>query len=853
VTDAAYPPSPTYEPRNIIWQPQPGPQSVMLACPIQEVFFGGQRGGSKLSPLTEPVCTPKGWVPIGSLSVGSVITDPTTGGHCTVIGVYPQGVQDIYRVTTDDGASCLVGLEHLWAYKLPNAMRPRTKFSSERRFAESELGADASGSTRWDNLWVGQTGELIAALAEGKRPRIPLTEPVIFTVNGRTGDGPVTPYMAGVLLGDGALGTMTVTSCDDEVRDFLAATGFTPDKKLHTDGKPMSWRATGALRKSIDQWCRNHGLNGKHSWDKFIPPCVFTASLEYRLEFLRGLMDTDGTVDDRGRCFFTSVSLELAQGVRRLVWSLGGKASLRSSPSYYVKDGERVECRTAHTVRVWLKRTSVLFKIARKRARCTDSWNGGYELMREVVSVEKVGREEAVCIRVDTPHGLYLTDGFIVTHNTDTLLADAGFHMVQNPIHGNGVLFRKTYKQLDEILKRTHEIYPALGAKYADYVWKWPRGATLKLRYLDRDADAEEYQGFNLNYVGVDEAGNFASSAGLDKLWGAMRSAHGVPVLRRLTGNPGGVGTVWLRNRYVHNRTPMVPFFYRPNPDVDFEIEAVFIPSRLEDNKILMQNDPGYEARLAAVGDRELYKAWRYGDWYVLKGAYFSSYQEPDALYKDTDLDPWLPRFLAIDWGFAHDSAVLWGAFDGQTIYVEREYLTSGLTPIRLAERIVELNRGQPLDRIFLSHDAFGRRTSEHTIASDMAEVFRAAGLPSPTSSDRDRKGSLQVIQHRFLTGGLKVHESCIRLRQSIKSAQRDESDPEDVLKYDGDDALDCLMYLVKNSPGQVRIPDEVRIARQLTSKDPHSLMMQRRILESSSRQSGNGVSFRGTGPRWAR
>jgi hypothetical protein len=441
---------------------------------------------------------------------------------------------------------------------------------------------------------------------------------------------------------------------------------------------------------------------------------------------------------------------------------------------------------------------------------------------------------------------------------TDGLLGDAGTHVTQHPKHANAIIFRKTYKQMDEIIKRSLEIYPTMGLKYnaADYVWRHPKGGMIRLRYLDADADAEEYRGQNISWAGFDEAQLWPTPYAIDKIWGTMRSAHGVPVSRRLTGNPGGPGTVWLRNRYIHGREPLTPFKYRPDPDLPYEIEAVFIPSRLEDNKKLLEKDPHYEARLAAMtgGDKEMYQAERYGDWYVLKGAFFSSYREPECLFgSGVDLDPWLPRVLAIDWGFAHDSAVLWGAWDGRTMWVERELLVNKHTPVRLAERIVQMNNGQPLERIFLSHDAFGRRTSERTIAIEMGEVFRMAGLPLPTSSDRDRKGGLQVVQHMLGTGGLRVHESCRRLRDAIKTAQRDEKDPEDVMKWEGDDALDALLYLCRKSPGEIRVPEDVRIRQQLTAKDPHNLSMQRRIIGAQFQGATPGFVGRGSGPRWIR
>lgn len=439
---------------------------------------------------------------------------------------------------------------------------------------------------------------------------------------------------------------------------------------------------------------------------------------------------------------------------------------------------------------------------------------------------------------------------------TDGILGDAASHMLANPQHANGVIFRKSYKQMDEIIRRSLEIYTPMGFKYnaAEYTWRHPKGSILRLRYLDVDADAEEYQGFNLTYLGFDEAGNWPTSYGIDKLWGTLRSAHGVPTRRRLTGNPGGPGTIWLRKRYIENRTPGQPFLYKPYDDCPFDIQAVFIPSRLEDNPALTTNDPNYEKRLYAVGDRDLIQAWRWGDWWVLKGAYFSAFDEGVHVYNSADLDPWLPRWIAVDWGFAHDSAVLWGAWDGQDVWVERESLVRGRTPIQLAEHIVRLNNGQPLERIFLSHDAFSRRTNERTIAGDMGDVFRAAGLPLPTSSDRDRKGSLQVIQHRFATQSLRIHAGCRQLIQAVKMAQRDEKDPEDVMKWEGDDALDALMYLVKVSPGDVRVPQEVEIRRALTdAKDPHSRMMKERILRANLLAGRQGVRERASGPRWLR
>ncbi len=111
-------------------------------------------------------------------------------------------------------------------------------------------------------------------------------------------------------------------------------------------------------------------------------------------------------------------------------------------------------------------------------------------------------------------------------------------------------------------------------------------------------------------WIAFDEAGNWPSPAPIDKLRACLRSAHGVPCLMRLTGNPGGVGHNWLKARYVDGQTPGRPFM-----DPVTGMYRVFIPSRLTDNRILTSADPTYINRLRGAGAEWLVKAWEMGDW----------------------------------------------------------------------------------------------------------------------------------------------------------------------------------------------------------------------------------------------
>jgi predicted phage terminase large subunit-like protein len=197
---------------------------------------------------------------------------------------------------------------------------------------------------------------------------------------------------------------------------------------------------------------------------------------------------------------------------------------------------------------------------------------------------------------------------------------------------------RRTYDELDEIVVRSQEIFGALGAdwKPSRYLWTMPWGGSLKLRYLKRDEDAQRYQGHSYNWLGVDEIGNFATLDPIKRLRATLRDKHGVPVKFRATANPGGVGHAEIKRAYIDPAPPLVP-----HVDEDTGELRVFIPSRLSDNPILAEADPGYARRLRGSGPAWLVRAWLEGDWNaapeggVLKPAWFRRYkaipEPPDA------------------------------------------------------------------------------------------------------------------------------------------------------------------------------------------------------------------------------
>lgn len=403
---------------------------------------------------------------------------------------------------------------------------------------------------------------------------------------------------------------------------------------------------------------------------------------------------------------------------------------------------------------------------------------------------------------------------------TDGLLGDFAEHASKYGKAARGILFRRTYPELEEVERRAREIYTPVGAIYnaTSRTWAFPNGATLRLRYLERESDADKYQGHQYTWMGFDELQHWPTSRPIDRLWGALRSAHGVPCVRRSSGNPGGVGHQWIKARYIDAARPWHTFKYRPQPDRDDEIEAVFIPSFLEDNPALYKNDPQYERRLAAVGGPELYRAWRYGDWSITAGQAFEI--GPAHLIRSFLVPKHFTMFGSLDIGYAHWWVFTWFAVneDGR-VFVVGNTRGRRMRDTAIIKQIKDVVPWQRLDYIVAGHDCWnkdqkvgGPSTEERFAKADLflrkAEIDRVPGVRQlreylawkgigPKGEDDD--ASLVWLDSK----------SNRRQIEAMQSMVMDPDKPEDVLKVDahgdtgvgGDDDYDCVRYGMMSRP----------------------------------------------------
>lgn len=224
-----------------------------------------------------------------------------------------------------------------------------------------------------------------------------------------------------------------------------------------------------------------------------------------------------------------------------------------------------------------------------------------------------------------------------------------------------GVLFRRTYPELEELIARSLEMYPSTGAVWSDSkkLWTWPNGAVLRMRYLERDLDALRYQGHQYTWIGWDELTQWPSLYAYRYLKSRLRSAHPVPTKRiRAACNPGGPGHAEVKDYYVDP----APGGFAPIVDPETGQERMFIPAKLKDNKILLAHDPDYEQRLKGLGSAELVRCLLEGDWNVVEGAFFDGWSSARHVVKPFEIPAHWMRFRSMDWGYAAPSSVGWWA-----------------------------------------------------------------------------------------------------------------------------------------------------------------------------------------------
>lgn len=305
---------------------------------------------------------------------------------------------------------------------------------------------------------------------------------------------------------------------------------------------------------------------------------------------------------------------------------------------------------------------------------------------------------------------------------SDALLAEA-LRQVHVPNY-RGILFRDTVPQLEALMSRSEELYKKAfkKAKFNSNakVWRFPSGAHIFFGYMQRDQDRFNYQGKPYDFIGFDELTHFSYTQYAYLQSRNRPSGPGTRVYLRATCNPDGKGMGWVKDRFVTPAPPMTTIWENAKvtfPDGSIRTvkrSRVFVPSTVFDNKILLENDPGYLATLATMPEAER-NALLYGSWDSFTGQVFTSWRNDPEHYEDRQwthvIKPFdIPSHWRIergfDFGYAKPFSVGWYAFDerGKAYRIAAWYGCNGtpnrgleLNPYEIAKGIKEKESQHPL------------------------------------------------------------------------------------------------------------------------------------------------------------
>lgn len=372
----------------------------------------------KCQPMSSMIKTPTGWTTMGEIKIGDEISLPD-GHKSKILSVYDPGIKDVYEITFEDGRKARSCLDHIWKVHNHN----------------------------WHNKWKNLS---LRDIIENQKTNQRLFSIPLLSMNNDNyvADLPMDPYLLGSLLGDGSFRNgIGFTSSDPFMLDKVSSLlDIDYELRHHTRyDYGISYKSKETLNKDRSAWARNTirdreghpikdlsespfqkytsiiaklGLYRTYSHTKFIPDIYLNSGYSQRLDMIRGLLDTDGYVTKHSHISFTSTSAKLAENFSYLIRSIGGIATIShgTNRTYMYKD-VKTPCKDCYNVSVYHPTPEILVTLPRK-LKYILTRSVRRQPMLHIVDIKQVSTEPVRCIMIDNLDHLYITNDFIVTHNT---------------------------------------------------------------------------------------------------------------------------------------------------------------------------------------------------------------------------------------------------------------------------------------------------------------------------------------------------------------------------------------------------------------------------------------------------
>jgi len=425
-------------------------------------------------------------------------------------------------------------------------------------------------------------------------------------------------------------------------------------------------------------------------------------------------------------------------------------------------------------------------------------------------------------------------EDFLAAAETDVLYGGAAgggksYAMLVDPLRyahrpaHRGLIIRRSMPELRELIDKSRELYPKAfpGCRYKEVekLWNFPSGAKIEFGFLERDADVYRYQGQAYSWIGFDEITHLPTEFAWNYLASRLRTTDSeiIPYMR-CTANPGGTGATWVKKRYIDPSPPNASFEGADG------LTRKFIPARLQDNPFLA-HDGRYEKMLQALPPTQRQQLLD-GNWDVAEGAAFTEFVPQLHVITPFEIPLHWERVKGIDYGYASESACVWGAVDPSdgTLIIYRELYQKGLLGTELASLITNMELGDPFSVQGVLDTACWSRTG--TTGPTIGETLQRAGHKLRRADKNRIQGKIQIHEYlKVMQSGrpkIQILNTCPNLIRELQSIPLDKRNPEDVDTHAPDHAYDALRYLIMSRP---RINDTLNQMRQFHRERIYSPM----------------------------
>jgi len=425
-------------------------------------------------------------------------------------------------------------------------------------------------------------------------------------------------------------------------------------------------------------------------------------------------------------------------------------------------------------------------------------------------------------------------EDFLAAAETDVLYGGAAgggksYAMLVDPLRyahrpaHRGLIIRRSMPELRELIDKSRELYPKAfpGCRYKEVekLWNFPSGAKIEFGFLERDADVYRYQGQAYSWIGFDEITHLPTEFAWNYLASRLRTTDSeiIPYMR-CTANPGGTGATWVKKRYIDPSPPNASFEGADG------LTRKFIPARLQDNPFLA-HDGRYEKMLQALPPTQRQQLLD-GNWDVAEGAAFTEFLPQLHVITPFEIPLHWERVKGIDYGYASESACVWGAVDPSdgTLIIYRELYQKGLLGTELASLITNMELGDPFSVQGVLDTACWSRTG--TTGPTIGETLQRAGHKLRRADKNRIQGKIQIHEYlKVMQSGrpkIQILNTCPNLIRELQSIPLDKRNPEDVDTHAPDHAYDALRYLIMSRP---RINDTLNQMRQFHRERIYSPM----------------------------